>query len=162
MARSVYFGGPILTMEEPLYAQALVEEDGVIRYVGQLEAALKLAGPQARKVDLEGRCLMPAFLDPHSHFMACANSLLQVQLGECADQEELCRRLGDFVQREHLQPGEWVRGTGYDQNDLAQGCPPDRWMLDRACPDHPVVIQHASGHVGVFNSRALELLAGCL
>lgn len=158
MARSVYFGGPILTMEEPLYAQALVEEDGVIRYVGQLETALELAGPQARKVDLEGRCLMPAFLDPHSHFMACANSLLQVQLGECADQEEICQRLGDFVQREHLQPGEWVRGTGYDQNDLAQGCPPDRWMLDRACPDHPVVIQHASGHVGVFNSRALELL----
>ena len=94
MAQSIYFGGPILTMEEPLYAQALVEEDGVIRYVGQLEHALELAGPQARKVDLEGRCLMPAFLDPHSHFMACANSLLQVQLGECADQEELCRRLG--------------------------------------------------------------------
>ena len=155
MAQSIYFGGPILTMEEPLYAQALVEENGVIRYVGQLEQALELAGPQARKVDLEGRCLMPAFLDPHSHFMACANSLLQVQLGECADQEELCRRLGEFVQREKLQPGEWVRGTGYDQNDLAQGCPPDRWMLDRACPDHPVVIQHASGHVGVFNSRAM-------
>ena len=77
MAQSIYFGGPILTMEEPLYAQALVEEDGVIRYVGQLEHALELAGPQARKVDLEGRCLMPAFLDPHSHFMACANSLLQ-------------------------------------------------------------------------------------
>ena len=82
MAQSIYFGGPILTMEEPLYAQALVEENGVIRYVGQLEQALELAGPQARKVDLEGRCLMPAFLDPHSHFMACANSLLQVQLGE--------------------------------------------------------------------------------
>lgn len=81
MAQSIYFGGPILTMEEPLYAQALVEENGVIRYVGQLEQALELAGPQARKVDLEGRCLMPAFLDPHSHFMACANSLLQVQLG---------------------------------------------------------------------------------
>ena len=29
MAQSIYFGGPILTMEEPLYAQALVEEDGV-------------------------------------------------------------------------------------------------------------------------------------
>ena len=44
MAQSVYFGGPILTMEEPLYAQALVEENGVIRYVGQLETALELAG----------------------------------------------------------------------------------------------------------------------
>ena len=158
MPRTIYFGGPILTMEEPLYAQTLVEEDGVIRYVGRLEAARALAGPQARKVDLEGRTLMPAFLDPHSHFLACANSLLQAQLGECADQEEICARLARFVQQEYLQPGEWVRGTGYDQNELAQGCPPDRWMLDRACPGHPVVIQHASGHVGVFSSRALELL----
>ena len=158
MARTVYFGGPILTMEEPLYAQALVEENGIIRYVGDRETALKLAGPQARKVDLEGRTLMPAFLDPHSHFMACANAMLQVQLRESADQEEICARLSQFVQQEQLQRGEWVRGTGYDQNELAQGCPPDRWMLDRACPDHPVVIQHASGHVGVFNSRALELL----
>ena len=156
MAQTIYFGGPILTMEEPLYARALVEEDGVIRYVGEPEAALALAGPRARRVDLEGRCLMPAFLDPHSHFMACANAMLQVQLGECADQEELCARLADFVRREGLAPGEWVRGTGYDQNELAQGCPPDRWMLDRACPGHPVVIQHASGHVGVFSSQALE------
>lgn len=90
MARSVYFGGTILTMEEPLYAQALVEEDGVIRYVGQLETALELAGPQARKVDMEGRCLMPAFLDPHSHLWPVPNSLLQVQLGEC------CRPGGDL------------------------------------------------------------------
>ena len=158
MAQTVYFGGPILTMEEPLYVQALVEEDGVIRYVGDRETALALAGPKARRVDLEGRTLMPAFLDPHSHFMACANALLQVQLGECADQEELCARLAEFIREEHIAPVEWVRGTGYDQNELAQGCPPDRWMLDQTCPDHPVVIQHASGHVGVFNSRALELL----
>ena len=158
MPRNIYFGGPILTMEEPVYAQALVEDGGVIRYVGDRETALELAGPQARKIDLEGRTMMPAFLDPHSHFMACANAMLQVQLGECADQEEICARLAAFIKREQLPPGEWVRGTGYDQNELAQGTPPDRWMLDRACPDHPVVIQHASGHVGVFNSRALELL----
>lgn len=158
MGTSVYFGGPILTMARPLYAQALVERDGEIRYVGGLEQALVLAGPQARRVDLEGRTMLPAFLDPHSHFMACANALLQVQLGESADQEEICRRLRDFVAREKPAPGAWVRGMGYDHNELAQGCPPDRQMLDRACPEHPVVIQHASGHVGVFNSRALELL----
>lgn len=52
MAQSIYFGGPILTMEEPLYAQALVEENGVIRYVGQLEQALELAALQPGKVDL--------------------------------------------------------------------------------------------------------------
>ena len=158
MARSVYFGGTILTMEEPLYAQALVEEDGVIRYVGQLETALELAGPQARKVDLEAVPRCPPSWTPTATLWPVPIPCSRSSWGECADQEELCQRLGDFVQREHLQPGEWVRGTGYDQNDLAQGCPPDRWMLDRACPDHPVVIQHASGHVGYLTSRALELL----
>ena len=37
MAQSIYFGGPILTMEEPLYAQALVDEDGVISALRHFE-----------------------------------------------------------------------------------------------------------------------------
>ena len=31
-------------------------------------------------------------------------------------------------------------------------------IRDRACPHKPVVIQHASGHAGVFNTLALERL----
>lgn len=158
MEQTLYFGGPILTMEQPLYAEALLEEDGVIRCVGRLEEARAQASPYAREVNLEGRALLPAFLDAHSHFIACANAMLQVPLGECADQAELCQRLASFVERQGVPAGEWVRGTAYDHNTLAEGRAPDRWQLDRACPYNPVIIQHASGHVGVFNSRALELL----
>ena len=158
METTLYFGGPIVTLEEPRYAQALVERGGRIAYVGDREEAERLAGPGARRVDLEGRALLPAFLDPHSHLLACAYARLQVPLGECAGWGEITDRLSRHVQARDIQPGEWVKGTGYDQNALAEGAAPDRFCLDRACPNNPVVIQHASGHAGVFNTLALERL----
>ena len=158
METTLYFGGPIVTLEEPRYAQALVERGGRIAYVGNREEAERLAGPGARRVDLEGRALLPAFVDPHSHLLACAYARLQVPLGECASWEEIADRLSRHVQERGIQPGEWVKGTGYDQNALAEGAAPDRFCLDRACPHNPVVIQHASGHAGVFNTLALERL----
>lgn len=158
METTLYFGGPIVTLEEPRYAQALVERGGRIAYVGDREEAERLAGPGASRVDLEGRALLPAFLDPHSHLLACAYARLQVPLGECAGWGEITDRLSRHVQARDIQPGEWVKGTGYDQNALAEGAAPDRFCLDRACPNNPVVIQHASGHAGVFNTLALERL----
>ena len=158
METTLYFGGPIVTLEEPRYAQALVERGGRIAYVGDREEAERLAGPGARRVDLEERALLPAFLDPHSHLLACAYARLQVPLGECAGWGEITDRLSRHVQERGIQPGEWVKGTGYDQNALAEGAAPDRFCLDRACPHNPVVIQHASGHAGVFNTLALERL----
>ena len=158
METTLYFGGPIVTLEEPQYAQALVERGGRIAYVGDREEAERLAGPGARRVDLEGRALLPAFLDPHSHLLACAYARLQVPLGECAGWEEIADRLSKHVQERDIPPGAWVKGTGYDQNALAEGAAPDRFCLDRACPNNPVVIQHASGHAGVFNTLALERL----
>ena len=158
METTLYFGGPIVTLEEPRYAQALVERGGRIAYVGDREEAERLAGPGARRVDLEDRALLPAFVDPHSHLLACAYARLQVPLGECAGWGEIADRLSRHVQERGIQPGEWVKGTGYDQNALAEGAAPDRFCLDRACPHNPVVIQHASGHAGVFNTLALERL----
>ena len=158
METTLYFGGPIVTLEEPRYAQALVERGGRIAYVGDREEAERLAGPGASRVDLEGRALLPAFVDPHSHLLACAYARLQVPLGECAGWGEIADRLSRHVQERGIQPGEWVKGTGYDQNALAEGAAPDRFCLDRACPNNPVVIQHASGHAGVFNTLALERL----
>ena len=158
METTLYFGGPIVTLEEPRYAQALVERGGRIAYVGDREEAERLAGPGARRVDLEGRALLPAFVDPHSHLLACAYARLQVPLGECASWEEIADRLSKHVQERDIPPGAWVKGTGYDQNALAEGAAPDRFCLDRACPHNPVVIQHASGHAGVFNTLALERL----
>ena len=110
METTLYLGGPIVTLEEPMYAQALVERGGQIVYVGGLEEARRIAGLGARQVNLEGRALLPAFVDAHSHLLACAYARLQVPLGECASQEELCARLAQFAREK--EPGAWVKGHG--------------------------------------------------
>lgn len=150
MAR-LYTNGTILTLSDPLYAQALLEEDGRIAFVGARDEALRRA-PNAERVDLQGCTLMPAFIDPHSHFSAVANGMTQVDLDGCESFEDIAARVRDFLQKHDVPAGAWVQGSGYDHNLLAEQRHPTRALLDAAAPGHPLAVIHASGHVGVFNA----------
>jgi len=53
--------------------------------------------------------------------------------------------------------GQWVVGWGYDDTLLAEARHPTRDDLDRVSTQHPIWITHVSGHLGVANSKALEI-----
>ena len=145
MNRTLFVNGPILTMESPVPTDALLVEDGRIVALGT--DARNATG--ATKVDLQGDALLPAFIDPHSHLSAAANSLLQVPLGEVRDFAQLEEAVAGFIRDNHIPAGQWVFGQGYDHNHLTEHAHPTRELLDKAAPNNPVVIQHASGHMGV-------------
>ncbi|MGB5404064.1 MAG: amidohydrolase, partial [Robiginitalea sp.] len=67
---TVYYGGDIITMEGdvPEYAEALVVRDGFIEFAGDSAEAMKKAGPGHKMVNLEGKTLLPGFIDGHAHF----------------------------------------------------------------------------------------------
>ena len=158
MAKRMYYGGTVLTMEDILYAQALLVEDGVIRAVGSEAEVRAAAGRDCEMVDLKGHTLMPAFIDAHSHFSGCANALLQVPLGEAVSFDEIEERIAAFIRDNHISKGQWVAAQGFDHNVLREKRPPRREVLDRAAPDNPVIMAHQSGHTGVLNTLALERL----
>ena len=149
----LYHNGPILPMTPHPAVQALLERDGKIAALGTYEE-LKASG--AQEVDLQGRALLPAFIDPHSHITALAATIKLCQLGSADSFDDIARRLRDFAAGKPR--GAWVMGFGYDHNVLAQRAHPTRQVLDRDFPDTPVLITHASGHMGVVNSAALKLL----
>jgi predicted amidohydrolase YtcJ len=68
-AATIYFGGDILTMEgdTPTYAESVAVKDGRISFVGSKAEALKQQGPGTMLVDLQGKTLLPGFIDPHLH-----------------------------------------------------------------------------------------------
>ena len=157
--QQIYSGGVILTMEDSSReAEALLVEDGRIKAVGSYAEAMALADADAQHVNLEGHTLMPAFIDPHSHFSAAANGMLQVPLEEAVSFGEIQERIAAFIREKGVEPGEWVLAKGYDQGSLKERRHPDRHLLDQVSPDNPLVIQHKSGHMGVFNTLALERL----
>ncbi len=63
----VYFNGTILTMEDGDIATAIAIKDEFIHAVGSDEVILELVDTETITIDLEGRTLMPGFVDTHSH-----------------------------------------------------------------------------------------------
>lgn len=158
MKPTLYYGGTILTMTPaPAPEAILVGGDGRIAALGGRDELESLA-PDAERICLDGAALMPAFIDPHSHFSNVASSLLQLRLENVLSFAELQARVKDYIAAHHLAPGQWVNASGYDHTRLAEGRHPDRALLDAAAPQNPVVLQHASGHVGVLNTAALRAL----
>ncbi|HEU4388029.1 MAG TPA: amidohydrolase family protein [Blastocatellia bacterium] len=64
---TIFFGGPILTMnDERPEVESLAIIDGHICGIGSRKDVFKLHTSRTRIVDLEGRTLMPGFVDPHA------------------------------------------------------------------------------------------------
>ena len=157
MKQTIYHSGHILTMTAAPAPEALLVTGDRITALGPL-ADLRAEAPGAAEVALAGGTLLPAFIDPHSHFCNVASSLLQLRLGGAADFADIAARLRGYIAQNKLAPGQWVVASGYDHTRLAEQRHPDKALLDAAAPDNPVVLQHASGHVGVFNSAAMKAL----
>lgn len=158
MSKQLYFNGNILTMTDNTYAEALLVSQGKIEKVGSKEALWALKDEETKLIDLEGKTLMPAFIDPHSHLTALGSTLVLASLEEVTSFEEIKEKLKSFMNNKELKEGEWVIGFGFDQNNLKEQAFPTAVLLDEVSTTHPILISHASGHMGVANTLALEKL----
>lgn len=69
----LFFNGDIITMEgEGDVVQAVLVADGKIKAVGTYDDVAAQKGTDCELVDLQGKTLMPAFIDPHSHAASMA------------------------------------------------------------------------------------------
>ena len=162
-ADTIYHGGSILTMagQEPAYVEALAVTDGKIALAGRKDDALKMKGDATRVVDLDGKALLPGFLDAHSHYI---NSLLvanQCKLyappsGPGTDVPSIIAELKKYAAERDVPNGEMIMGYGYDDTVMPDGRLLNRDDLDQAFPDNPVRIEHVSMHGAVMNSLALK------
>lgn len=148
----------IITMEEPLYAEAICIQDGIIKAVGSYQEVIKEKDQDTEMINLEGKTLLPGFIDPHSHITAIAQTLGSIPLEGCKNFEELKEEMLKYRDSHFFKDGEWISGFGYDQNELVEGCHPTKELLDSCFPDQPIIISHKSGHMGVTNTLGLELL----
>lgn len=80
MNKQVYYNGSILTMENPSYVEAIYVNDGIIEKVGTAREMLKYKKADTQMIDLEGKTLMPAFIDAYGHLLAFAKTLKNAQI----------------------------------------------------------------------------------
>jgi len=150
--------GNVITMdEEHPKAQAVFVVNGIITKVGTNTEVWALIDNETEAIDLKGKTLVPGFVDCHAHPMSFGQALSRV---DCRTPPT--HSIKEMVKKIRLaaaekRPGEWIIGNGYDDFKLAEKRHPNRWDLDEAAPNNPVIVTRMCGHVTVANSYALRL-----
>jgi predicted amidohydrolase YtcJ len=157
---TIYHSGTVLTMDGgpddgPDAPECVVTDGARIVYVGGHARARELYGAGCDEIDLQGRVLMPAFIDAHGHFMNFGMAARQVDLRECGSIDEIVAALAAALADRPAGDAAPVVGVGYDHNNLPGYRHPTRHDLDRVSTGVPVVAVHRSSHMGVVNSAAL-------
>lgn len=161
-AETLYTNGEILTMDgdAPQYVEALAVQGNTIQALGNQREIEARQGPDTQVIDLNGKALLPGFIDAHGHFMFALNMVNQVNVasppvGEVLDVDSLLEQLAAFQQARNIPEGGWLIGWGYDQSALTEQRHLTKLDLDGRFPNHKVLLIHVSGHGGVLNSQAL-------
>jgi predicted amidohydrolase YtcJ len=164
-ADTIYRGGPIVTVNDPQpTAEAVAVKDGKIIAVGSESEVLAHRGDATRIIELDGRAMLPGFISSHGHtwligLQASSANLLPPPDGMGKDIASIQALLSEWAENNEaaVKKVGWIAGFGYDNSQLAEKRHPTRDDLDEVSTELPVLIIHQSGHLGVGNSKALEL-----
>jgi len=155
MAIDLYRNARIFTADDPHWADALVVVDDRIGYVGDEATARRIAGAEFTEVDLDGRLVLPGFVDAHAHVVATGAASDQVDLWGASDLAEIQRRISEWSAEHPDAPR--VRAQGWKHSALPDGGP-TRHHLDAIVSDRPVYAQAYDLHSIWVNTAALAEL----
>jgi predicted amidohydrolase YtcJ len=158
----VIFGGTIYTMDESLpVVEAVAIRDNKIVSRGVRVDVLRLMNDKTRMINLEGKTLVPGFIEGHGHIMDLGYKEMSLDLTAAASYEEIIEMVKNAVA--NAKPGEWIVGKGWHQEKWTtqpeisvKGFPVHK-ALSEISPQNPVFLEHASAHAALVNARAMQL-----
>lgn len=134
-------------------AEAMAVVDGRIVAVGDLESVLRAWSP-ADTIDAGGRTVIPGLIDAHAHVLGLGAALRTLDLVGTESPEAIAALVREAAAER--EPGAWILGRGWDQNDWEEQAFPTHEILTRAAPDNPVWLSRIDGHAGWANAAAME------
>ena len=173
-ADMVIYNGKILTADslDPndfTIAQAVALYGGKFIAVGSNEEALEYAGPSTRKIDLEGRTVIPGLVETHDHIMSYSSHFFpegKPNVGMTdppipwTNKQDFLAQLRTIALQK--KPGEWIvtslAGVFMGVVIEIQKGEVTRFDLDKVTPNNPVHIHWLVSDEGLVNTTALELL----
>ncbi|KAG6783319.1 hypothetical protein POTOM_012765 [Populus tomentosa] len=135
-------------------ADSMAIQNGRILRVGNYSSLQDLVGGGTRELNIEGKVLVPGFIDSHVHLIPGGLQMGRVELRGVNQKEEFVRRVKEAAG--NVKQGSWVLGGGWN-NDLWGGELPMASWLDDFTADNPVWLTRMDGHMGLANSLALKL-----
>src|SRR5215831_11485961 len=136
----IFTNGKIVTVDKNFtIAQALAIKEGKLIAVGTNADAMALRGPNTKVLDLGGKTVIPGLQDSHMHFLTLGDDeTSEADLTYAKNAEDIVKAVANVKDRRNVPPGEWIRGTKWDQYKYPQMV--TRWQLDAVTPQNPVYL----------------------
>ncbi|AZA76352.1 amidohydrolase [Chryseobacterium sp. G0186] len=160
----IYFGGSILTMEDlSPNIEAVAIKNGKILFAGTKSDADRYSAPATKLIDLNGKTLLPGFIDVHGHLTSRAGTMDAVDLspnpyGTVNSIKDLQNTIKNYIIEKKITDKQPIIGNGYDDAIMTEHRHPTRAELDAISKTNPIIVIHASGHASVANSAMLKYL----
>ena len=141
--------------------EAVAIKDDIILKTGNYVDIKKLVGKNTKIIDLNGKTMIPGFIEGHGHIMGVGYNEMNLDLLQTSSYDEIIEKV--IEKSKTIPKGEWIIGRGWHQDKwkdspemIIKGFPTHNKLSD-AVPNHPVYLRHASGHASLANSRAMEI-----
>jgi hypothetical protein len=134
-------------------ASAIAVRQGRILAMG--DDVSRYVGPSTRVIDAKGATIVPGLIDSHGHVRSLGDMLGSIDLRGVTSEGEAVEKVREAAKR--YKPGEWIRGTAWDQNLWAGRQFPDAAGISKAAPDNPVSLERVDGHAIWVNRKAMEI-----
>ncbi len=146
--------GAIYTMSAArTWAEAVAIDNGRIVYVGTEDGIKPWLGSRTKRVDLQGKMVLPGFHDSHVHPVTGGIELGECNLNGLTTPQQILAAIRRYAEQNPNAP--WIRGGGWDL-PIFPNANPHKSLLDQIVPDRPVYLAAADGHSAWVNSRALQ------
>ena len=158
MADTVFLNGQVVTVDtENRIMEAVAVKGNQILAVGTTEEIKRLIHADTKIVDLQGKSLLPGFIDSHLHITIYGTNKLGVDCKARGIQS--VSELLDILREQALKtpPGEWVRACGFDENLMLEKRYPTLAELDEISTNHPIFVMRTCAHHSVVNSCAMGI-----
>jgi predicted amidohydrolase YtcJ len=151
-ATEIYYNAQVRTSAG--WAEAMAVADGVIMAVGSNDEVAALADAATRRMDMQGRTLLPGIHDAHVHSLFAGMEQFACGFEPGASPQRIAQRVGECVAE--AEPGQWITGGNWVAAVFQPG-QQNKEFLDAIAPNNPVVLVDESHHSSWANSMALEL-----
>ena len=153
----VLVDGAIHTMDPAKpRARGIAFGGGRILAIGTNAQAERWAGKKTDLVELDGKVVVPGFIDAHAHLMESAARVGNVDLGACASIESAVTAIRSRAAT--AKAGEWMIADDWDESRWPERRYLTRQDLDRASAAVPIAAVRVDRHMASVNSAALALL----
>jgi predicted amidohydrolase YtcJ len=137
-------------------ARAIVVDDGRIVDIGGDYETRRNAPRGSDRYDLQGKIVVPGFIDCHTHFIQMGVDSGNIDLSKTKSLEEALALIREAAKR--IPDDEWVIATNWKESGWIDGRFITREDLDSCCPGHPCVAHRVCGHMSTVNSKAISEL----